>query len=87
MNKRLTLFAANRANRKIDVAVTSGSAIGVSVPNFWLALVMVTLFAINWRLLPARGFVSFGVLCAFVTKRRFPVSGTQTIANEVSAIT
>jgi peptide/nickel transport system permease protein len=56
----LGILAANRANRKIDVAVTSGSAIGVSVPNFWLALVMVTLFAINWRLLPARGFVSFG---------------------------
>jgi peptide/nickel transport system permease protein len=55
----LGILAANRANRRIDTAVTSGSAIGVSIPNFWLALVLVTLFAINWRLLPARGFVSF----------------------------
>ena len=55
----LGILAANRANRPIDTAVTSGSAVGVSIPNFWLALVLVTLLAINWRLLPARGFVSF----------------------------
>jgi peptide/nickel transport system permease protein len=55
----LGVLAATRANRKIDTAVTSGSAVGVSVPNFWLALVLVTIFAINWRLLPARGFVGF----------------------------
>lgn len=52
----LGILAATRANRPTDTAVTSASALGVSVPNFWLALVLVTLFAINWRLLPARGF-------------------------------
>jgi peptide/nickel transport system permease protein len=55
----LGVLAANRANRRVDTAITSGSAIGVSVPGFWLSLVLVTAFAINWRLLPARGFVSF----------------------------
>ncbi len=54
----LGILAATRANRPTDTAVTSASALGVSVPNFWLALVLVTAFAINWRLLPARGFVT-----------------------------
>ncbi|MDH4144942.1 MAG: ABC transporter permease [Acidimicrobiia bacterium] len=56
----LGIFAATRPNSGADIAVTSGSAVGVSVPNFWLALVLVTLFAINWRLLPARGFETIG---------------------------
>lgn len=54
----LGILAATRANRPTDVAVTSGSAIGVSVPNFWLALVLITAVAINWRLVPARGFAT-----------------------------
>jgi peptide/nickel transport system permease protein len=54
----LGILAATRANRPTDTLVTSASAVGVSVPNFWLALVLITAFAINWRLLPARGFVT-----------------------------
>lgn len=56
----LGILAATRANRPTDVAVTSGSAVGVSVPNFWLALVLITAVAINWRLVPARGFATLG---------------------------
>jgi len=54
----LGILAATRANRPTDVAVTSGSAVGVSVPNFWLALVLITAVAINWGLVPARGFAT-----------------------------
>lgn len=54
----LGILAATKANRPTDVAVTSGSAIGVSVPNFWLALVLITAVAINWGLVPARGFAT-----------------------------
>ncbi len=54
----LGILAATRANRATDVAVTSGSAIGVSIPNFWLALVLITAVAINWGLVPARGFAT-----------------------------
>jgi peptide/nickel transport system permease protein len=52
----LGILAATRANRAADHLVTSGSALGVSVPNFWLALVLISAFAINWQLLPALGF-------------------------------
>lgn len=55
----LGILAATRANTGVDRAVTSASAFGVSVPNFWVALVAVTLFAITWRILPSRGFVRY----------------------------
>ena len=56
----LGILAATRANRPADVAITSGSAVGVSIPNFWLGLVLITVLAINWRIFPARGFVTLG---------------------------
>lgn len=72
----LGILAATRANKPTDVAVTSASAVGVSIPNFWLGLVLITLFAINWRIFPARGFATisdglgeafrFTILPAFV---------------------
>lgn len=53
----LGVLAATRANRPTDVVVTSGSVLGVSIPNFWLALVLISIFAVRWGWLPARGFV------------------------------
>ncbi|MDR1214365.1 MAG: ABC transporter permease [Propionibacteriaceae bacterium] len=35
------------------------SLLGVSIPNFWLGLVLVTLFAVGLGWLPATGYVSF----------------------------
>jgi peptide/nickel transport system permease protein len=55
----LGVLSATRANRGIDHTVTSASALGVSIPHFWLALVLVTVVAVQWELLPARGFVLF----------------------------
>jgi len=54
----LGILAATRANKPTDVMVTSGSAIGVSIPSFWLGLVLITAFAINWKIFPARGFAT-----------------------------
>ena len=56
----LGILAATRANKPTDVVVTSASAVGVSIPNFWLGLVLITLFAITWRIFPARGFATLG---------------------------
>ena len=56
----LGILAATRANKPTDVAVTSASAVGVSIPNFWLGLVLITLFAITWKVFPARGFATIG---------------------------
>jgi peptide/nickel transport system permease protein len=35
------------------------SLLGLAVPAYWLGLVLVTLLAVTWRLLPATGYVPF----------------------------
>jgi peptide/nickel transport system permease protein len=41
--------------RFIDRIVTGAAVIGVSVPNYWLAIVMVIFFAVQYMVLPASG--------------------------------
>jgi peptide/nickel transport system permease protein len=36
-------------------AIMSGSILGFSLPNFWIGLMLILLFAVQWRLLPASG--------------------------------
>lgn len=43
----------------IDRFVQIFAVIGFALPNFWVALVLVTVFAVSLRLLPATGFVPF----------------------------
>jgi peptide/nickel transport system permease protein len=35
--------------------IMSGSILGFSLPNFWIGLMLILLFAVEWRLLPASG--------------------------------
>lgn len=49
-----TIAAYNRG-KLIDRLATGLSAIGVSIPNYWLAIVLVIVFAVNLRWLPATG--------------------------------
>jgi peptide/nickel transport system permease protein len=39
-----------------DVAVMGGTQLGIAVPNFWFAMIMVAIFAINLRWFSAGGF-------------------------------
>jgi len=39
--------------------VETGSVVGLAVPNFWLGLVLVEVFAVTVRVFPASGFVPF----------------------------
>lgn len=50
------LFAASRRGSAADTAVIGASQIGVAIPNFWFALLLVYVFAVGLRLLPAGGF-------------------------------
>ena len=52
----LGLFAASRHNRAGDLSVMGFSQLGISVPNFWLALLLVLFFAVNLRWFSAGGF-------------------------------
>lgn len=50
------VYAAERRGQAGDAAVMAGSQIGLAIPNFWLAIVLVLLFAVHWRIAPAGGF-------------------------------
>ena len=39
--------------------IIAGVSLGMSVPTFWLALILVSVFAVQLKLLPAIGFVHF----------------------------
>lgn len=51
--------AATHQNGFLDNAVMFGALLGVSIPNFWLALLLVLLFAVKLEWLPAMGIGGF----------------------------
>ena len=54
----LAMAAAPRAGSIYDSAITALSLIGYSMPVFWLGQLLVILFAIKLRWLPAQGMIS-----------------------------
>ena len=50
------IFAASRRNSKGDLAVMGATQLGVAVPNFWFAMLLVLLFAVTLRWFGAGGF-------------------------------
>lgn len=53
----LGLLASSRPNSKLDGTIMGISSLGVAVPNFWLGMVLVSVFALSWNWFPATGFV------------------------------
>jgi peptide/nickel transport system permease protein len=53
------VLAAVRRNTAWDVAASSASLCGVSVPNFWLGIMLILFFSVRLGWLPASGFVPF----------------------------
>jgi peptide/nickel transport system permease protein len=51
----LGIAAATHRRRALDSAVTGLSGLGLAVPEFWLAMLAVNLFALQWAVLPATG--------------------------------
>jgi peptide/nickel transport system permease protein len=51
---------AGRLGRALDQAVTGTAVMGVSVPNYWLGLVLVIVFAVELAWLPASGMGTSG---------------------------
>jgi len=50
------LYAANRRGGRGDMAVMGLTQLGIAVPNFWFAMILVVIFAINLRWFSAGGF-------------------------------
>src|SRR3989475_8698150 len=51
------VLAAVRRNTLWDVLASSGSLCGVSIPNFWLGIMLILFFSVRLGWLPASGFV------------------------------
>jgi peptide/nickel transport system permease protein len=52
-------LAALRQNSWVDQAAMMFALIGISLPNFWLGLMMIVLFAVHLGWLPTGGYVNF----------------------------
>jgi peptide/nickel transport system permease protein len=53
------VIAAVRRGKLSDHAATTSALVGLSVPHFWLGLLMIIVFAVNLQWLPAGGYVPF----------------------------
>src|SRR5438874_366648 len=54
------VIAAVRRGKASDYAATTVALVGLSVPHFWLGLLMIVYFAVRLHWLPAGGYVPFG---------------------------
>jgi len=56
----LGIVSAVRRYSGVDYLITFLSFLGVSMPVFWLALMLQLLFAVQWRVLPSAGIQTIG---------------------------
>lgn len=56
----LGVLAAANHNRPADWGIMLASQLGISVPVFWMSILMIIVFAVNLRWLPPGGFPGWG---------------------------
>ena len=63
------MLAALKRDTILDRGLVAAAVLGVSVPEFWLALLLIFLFAVTLRWFPVSGYVppSQGMLASAVT--------------------
>ncbi|MCV0377415.1 MAG: ABC transporter permease [Microbacterium sp.] len=55
------IITATRRNSSIDMGARLVSLIGLSLPNFWLGILLILLFAVYLRWVPSGGYASFAL--------------------------
>ncbi|WP_282608878.1 ABC transporter permease [Pelagibius sp. Alg239-R121] len=55
----LGVIAASRHNRTTDIALTGAAQIGIAISNFWFAILLILLFSVTLRWVPAGGFAGW----------------------------
>ncbi len=53
------VISAVRRDTLVDQATLVGALLGISMPTFWLALLLMYVFSVYWKLLPSSGYGSF----------------------------
>jgi peptide/nickel transport system permease protein len=56
----LGVLAALRQGSKLDYGINFFAFAGISVPSFWLAIMLILIFSVNFKLLPAGGTFTIG---------------------------
>jgi peptide/nickel transport system permease protein len=64
----LGVLAATRVGSRVDAFVTSIASLGVALPSFWLAILLVATFSLDLHLFPATGARPFSVDPALAIK-------------------
>jgi ABC-type dipeptide/oligopeptide/nickel transport system permease component len=54
------IYSAKRQYSKADVAATTTAIFGVSMPTFWIGIMLIIVFALNLHWLPSYGALSIG---------------------------
>lgn len=57
----LGLISGMKKNKLVDQIISIFSYIGISIPSFWFALMLIVVFALNLRLFPVNGMRTTGV--------------------------
>jgi len=51
------IMSAVKKGKPADYAANAVALSGVSIPNFWLGIILIMIVSVQWRLLPASGYV------------------------------
>lgn len=57
----LGVYVAMNKNKAIDKIVTLISYIGISIPSFWFAMILISIFSMKLKLLPSIGMHTIGI--------------------------
>ncbi|TKT69686.1 ABC transporter permease [Aquamicrobium sp. LC103] len=55
------VLSAVRKGTPTDYAANAVALSGMSIPNFWLGIILIMIVSVQWRLLPASGYVPLSV--------------------------
>lgn len=80
------LLSAAHRNRFLDKFLTVTSYVGISIPSFWLAMMLMYLFSLKLGLLPAIGMRSVGVHSTWDLIKHAIMPGTVLSINNIGVI-
>ncbi|MDQ8032438.1 MAG: ABC transporter permease, partial [Bordetella sp.] len=52
------IIAAVRKGTAVEMGANVTALSGMSIPNFWLGIILIMVVSVQWKLLPASGYVS-----------------------------
>lgn len=56
----LGMYSALNFRRRRGIAVSAASQLGIAIPTFWVGVILITIFAVKFQILPSGGFPDDG---------------------------